>query len=156
MPANSYFPPKKRLTHVCNENNKMYISEKKMRYTTFLAFVAVLTLAILSSCTTTKVVEHEVIKHDSIYITAVSVDTILRHDSIHIRERGDTIEKMVYQYIYKVKERTDTMFIERTDTITKTETKVEEKTKYRKDWLSIIGAIVVGAVVGIIIRSVKQ
>lgn len=145
-----------RLTHVRNENDKMYISEKKMRYKTFLAFVAVLVLAMLSSCTTTKVVEHEVIKHDSIYVTAVSVDTILQRDSIHIRERGDTIEKIVYRYIYKVRERTDTMFVERTDTITKAEITTEVKTRYRKDWLSIIGALVVGAIVGVIIRSIKQ
>ena len=151
-----YFLKKMRLTHVRNENDKMYISKKKMRYTTFLALVAVLTFAMLSSCTTTKVVEHEVIKHDSIYITAVSVDTILQRDSIHIRERGDTIEKVVYRYIYKVRERIDTMFVERTDTIVSIETKVEEKTRYKKNWLSIIGAVVIGAIVGVIIRSIKQ
>lgn len=127
-----------------------------MRYTAFLAIVVALALSTLSSCTTTKVVEHEVIKHDSIYITALSVDTILQRDSIHIRERGDTIEKVVYRYIYKVRERTDTMFMERTDTIVSIETKVEEKTRYKKDWLSIIGALVVGAIVGVIIRSIKQ
>lgn len=156
MPINSYFPQKLRLTHVRNENDKMYINGKKMRYTMSLAFVTALALVMLSSCTTTKVVEHEVIKHDSIYITAVSVDTILQRDSIHIRERGDTIEKVVYKYIYKVRERTDTMFVERTDTITKAEIKTEVKTRYRKDWLSIIGALVVGAIVGVIIRSIKQ
>lgn len=145
-----------RLTYVRNENDKMYISKKKMRYTTFLAIVVTLALATLSSCTTTKVVEHEVIKHDSIYITALSVDTILQRDSIHIRERGDTIEKVVFKYIYKVRERTDTMFVERTDTIVSIETKVEEKTRYKKDWLSIIGALVIGAIIGVVIRSIKQ
>ena len=145
-----------RLTCVCNENDKMYISERKMRYTTFLAIMAVLTFAMLSSCTTTKVVEHEVIKHDSIYITALSVDTILQRDSIHIRERGDTIEKIVYKYIYKVRERADTCYISKTDTITNNVTKTEVKTRYRKDWLSIIGALVIGAIVGVIIRSIKQ
>lgn len=127
-----------------------------MRYTAFIAIVVALVLATLSSCTTTKFVEHEVIKHDSIYITAVSVDTILQRDSIHIRERGDTIEKVVYKYIYKVRERIDTMFVERTDTITKAEITTEVKTRYRKDWLSIIGALVIGAIVGVIIRSIKQ
>ena len=127
-----------------------------MRYTAFLAIVVALALSTLSSCTTTKVVEHEVIKHDSIYITALSVDTIMQRDSIHIRERGDTIEKVVYKYIYKVRERTDTMLVERTDTIVSIETKVEEKTRYKKDWLSIIGALVIGAIVGVIIRSIKQ
>ena len=145
-----------RLTHVRNGNDKTYISKKKMRYTAFLAIVVALALSTLSSCTTTKVVEHEVIKHDSIYITALSVDTIMQRDSIHIRERGDTIEKVVYKYIYKVRERTDTMLVERTDTIVSIETKVEEKTRYKKDWLSIIGALVIGAIVGVIIRSIKQ
>lgn len=127
-----------------------------MRYTTFLAIVAVLALATLSSCTTTKVVAHEVIKHDSIYITALSVDTILQRDSIHIRERGDTIEKVVYRYIYKVRERTDTCYVLRTDTVTKIETKEVERIVKKKDWLSIICALAIGAIVGVIIRSIKQ
>lgn len=110
------------------------------------------------SCTKTIYQEHEVVRYDSIYVytTSYHLDTIMQHDSIHVLEKGDTLIQTVYKYIYKVKERTDTCYISKTDTVTHIETKVEEKTKYKKDWLSIIGAIVVGAIVGIIIGKIKE
>ena len=111
---------------------------------------------LLSSCTRTIYQDHEVIRHDSIYITAVSVDTVLMRDSIHTVERGDTVTTTIYKYIYKVRERTDTMFVERTDTVTNNVTKIEEKTRYKKDWLSIVGALVIGAIIGIIIGKLKE
>ena len=146
----SYFRGKPRTTHVCMENNKMYTAQKKTHYTALYAFVWLVALLLFPACTTTRVVEHEIVKHDSIYITAIAVDTILQHDSIHIVDRGDTVTTTIYKYIYKVKERTDTMFVERTDTITKFETKTVTKTETRKDWLSIIGAFFVGVIIGIL------
>jgi hypothetical protein len=107
-------------------------------------------LLVLSSCHSARIVEREVIKHDSIYITAVSVDTLIQRDSVHTIEKGDTILKTVYKYIYKVRERTDTCFVQHTDTVTMTETKVETKTVKKKDWLSIIGAMCIGILTGII------
>ena len=111
---------------------------------------------LLSSCTRTIYQDHEVIRHDSIYITAVSVDTVLMRDSIHTVERGDTVTTTIYKYIYKVKERTDTCYVSKTDTVTSIVTKVEEKVVRKKDWLSIIGAVVIGAVAGIIIGKLRE
>lgn len=111
---------------------------------------------LLSSCTRTIYQEREVVRHDSIYMTAVSVDTVLVRDSIHTVEKGDTVATTIYKYIYKVRERTDTAYIERTDTVTMTETVEREKVVRKKDWLSIIGAIVIGAVAGIIIGKLRE
>lgn len=112
--------------------------------------------AICCSCTRTIYQDRDVYHHDSVYVTALAVDTIIQRDSIHTVERGDTIRTVIYKYIYKVKERIDTLYISKTDTMTIVETKVEEKTVRKKDWLSIIGAIVVGAIVGIIIGKIKE
>lgn len=120
-----------------------------------LNMMAVLVL-LLASCTRTVYQDHEVIRHDSIYMTAVSIDTVLMRDSIHTVEKGDTITTTIYKYIYKVRERTDTAYIERTDTVTMTETVEREKVVKKRDWLSIIGAVVVGAIVGLIIGKLKE
>ena len=77
-------------------------------------------------------------------------------DSIHTVERGDTVTTTIYKYIYKVKERTDTCYVSKTDTVTSIVTKVEEKVVRKKDWLSIIGAVVIGAVAGIIIGKLRE
>lgn len=120
-----------------------------------LAQMVVLVL-LLTSCTRTVYQDHEVIRHDSIYVTAVSIDTVLMRDSIHTIEKGDTVTTTIYKYIYKVRERTDTAYIERTDTVTMTETVEREKVVKKRDWLSIIGAVVVGAIVGLIIGKLKE
>ena len=120
-----------------------------------LAQMVVLVL-LLTSCTRTVYQDHEVIRHDSIYVTAVSIDTVMMRDSIHTVEKGDTVTTTIYKYIYKVRERTDTAYIERTDTVTMTETVEREKVVKKRDWLSIIGAVVVGAIVGLIIGKLKE
>lgn len=111
---------------------------------------------LLASCTRTVYQVRDVYHHDSIYVTAVSIDTVLMRDSIHTVEKGDTVNTTIYKYIYKVRERTDTAYIERTDTVTMTETVEREKVVKKRDWLSIIGAVVVGAIVGLIIGKLKE
>ena len=112
--------------------------------------VIILLMSITCSCTRTLYQEHEFIKHDSIYVTALAIDTIIQRDSIHTIERGDTFRTVIYKYIYKVRVRTDTCYVQHTDTVTKTETKVVEKIVKKKDWLSIIGALCIGILTGII------
>ena len=112
--------------------------------------VTMLLMSITCSCTRTIYQEHEVIKHDSIYVTSLAIDTIIQRDSIHTIEYGDTVRTTIYKYVYKVKERTDTCYVQHTDTVTMTETRVETKTVKKKDWLSIIGALCIGILIGII------
>ena len=112
--------------------------------------VIILLMSITCSCTRTIYQEHDVIKHDSIYVTALAVDTIIQRDSIHTIEQGDTVRTVIYKYIYKVRERTDTCYVQHTDTVTKIETKEVEKIVKKKDWLSIIGALCIGILIGII------
>ena len=107
-------------------------------------------ILLLPSCTRTVYQERETVRHDSIYIAAVSVDTVMQRDSIHVVERGDTVTTTIYKYIYKVRERTDTCYVQHTDTVMMTETKEVTKTVKKKDWASIIGALCIGILIGII------
>ena len=112
-----------------------------------LAQMVVLVL-LLSSCTRTVYQVRDVYHHDSVYVTAVSVDTVLMRDSIHTVERGDTVTTTVYKYMYKVRERTDTCYVEKVDTVTKVETIEREKVVRKRDWLSTIGALAIGIIIG--------
>ena len=116
--------------------------------------MAVAFLALLRcSCKTIEyvpVIEKEV-HHDSIYFTQVQRDSIWQHDSIMIKEKGDTvrIEKWHTKYIEKL--RVDTTYIAKTDTVpVPYEVKVEVPAKISKTQkglmmiglLSIMAAIV--------------
>lgn len=82
-----------------------------------LVFFAGMVLIGLGSCKSIKYIPVETIKHDSIYITNHQKDSIWLHDSIHIKEKADTIliEKWHTKYIEKIK--TDTLIQIERDTI---------------------------------------
>ena len=111
---------------------------------------------LLSSCTRTVYQVRDVVHHDSVYVTAISVDTVLMRDSIHTVEKGDTVATTIYKYIYKVRERTDTCYILKVDTVTKVETIEREKVVRKRDWLSTIGALAVGIIIGFAILLLKR
>ncbi len=71
----------------------------------------------LCSCRSGKYVPIENVRTDSIYINQVQRDSIYQHDSIYIREKGDTVWMEKYKYIYRGKIVRDTMYFNRTDTI---------------------------------------
>ena len=48
-------------------------------------------MLLLSSCTTTKVVTVEKVKHDTTYVSKHSRDSIYIHDSTFIKEKGDSV-----------------------------------------------------------------
>lgn len=66
--------------------------------------IMILVLMAMASCKTVKYVPVEKVQHDSIYITQHQRDSIYLHDSIHIREKADTIliEKWHTRYVEKI------------------------------------------------------
>lgn len=68
------------------------------------------------SCTSTKLVEVPVDKVRIEYRDRLKIDTIIKQDSTIIKDKGDTVFLEKYKYIYKIKERKDTINL--TDTIT--------------------------------------
>lgn len=100
----------------------------------FLIFIAI-------SCGTTKVVEVPVDRVRTEYIDRHSIDTVIKNDSIIIRDKGDTVFLEKYKYLYKYVNRTDTVL--RTDTITKVQTvEVIKEVNKVKNWQ--IGLMVLG------------
>ena len=79
--------------------------------------VILFVLALLASCRQVEYVTVEKVLTDTTYITKWQRDSIWLHDSIHVKEKGDTVlvEKWHTKYIEKVTH--DTTYIATHDTI---------------------------------------
>lgn len=66
--------------------------------------IIIMVLVAMASCKSIKYVPVEKVQHDSIYITQHQRDSIYLRDSIHIREKGDTIriEQWHTRYVERV------------------------------------------------------
>lgn len=87
-----------------------------------MTYLAVLTLALaicalLSSCTTTKVVTVEKVRHDTTYVSKHSRDSIWLHDSIHVKENGDTVTIERWHTQWRERTKTDTVYKIRLDSV---------------------------------------
>lgn len=86
-----------------------------MRHIVFLLlFLAVLAA---TSCTRHVYVPVETTKSDTVYLNRVQLDSIYMRDSVLIEKSGDTIREFQYKYIYRFKDRIDTLYISKTDSI---------------------------------------
>ena len=85
----------------------------------FLAVVGawVWLLLLFASCTTTRFVEVEKVLHDTTYVTKQQRDSVWLHDSVLVREKGDTlwVEKWHTKYVERL--RTDTVYRSRVDSV---------------------------------------
>lgn len=72
---------------------------------------------VMCSCHSTKYIPVETVRTDSVYFSTFLRDSIYVKDSIYIKEKNDTVFVDKYKYIYKYVNLTDTVFIERCDTI---------------------------------------
>ena len=71
----------------------------------------------LSGCKTVKYYPLETVRIDTVYVNKQRVDSVIVRDSVHIIEKGDTVTEFRLKYIYKYKDRTDTLYISKTDTV---------------------------------------
>ena len=55
-------------------------------------------------------------KHDSVYVGKVVRDSVFVKDSVLV-VKGDTVTEYRWKYVFKYKNRTDTLYVSRTDTI---------------------------------------
>lgn len=70
-------------------------------------------LAAFASCKTIKYVPVETVKTE--YIERLKSDSVLVYDSVFIKEKGDTVFIEKYKYAYKTKTKIDSIFV--SDTI---------------------------------------
>lgn len=80
-------------------------------------FTILCALMALTGCQSTRYIPVESIRTDSIYLNKVSVDSLILRDSVFIHEKGDTTYVEKFRYLYKIKERCDTQYIELRDSI---------------------------------------
>lgn len=77
----------------------------------------ILLIVLLSGCRTIEYYPVETVRIDSVFINSVMVDSVLVRDSIYIAQKGDTVFESRYKYIYKYRDLTDTVYINRIDSI---------------------------------------
>ena len=83
-----------------------------------VVWLAVLLLiALLANCTSTKYVEVEKVRADMTYITKWQKDSVWLHDSIHVKEKGDTVLIERWHTKWRDRLRVDTIYQATHDTI---------------------------------------
>ena len=82
-----------------------------------LATFLIVSVMLLTSCTTTKVVEVERVKTDTTYITKWQRDSVWLHDSIRVREKGDSVWVERWHTKFVEREVHDTLYQAKTDSI---------------------------------------
>ena len=124
-----------------------------------LLLSGLLMIGMLCSCTSVRYAPVESVKTDSIYINKLQVDSIYMQDSVYIKEKGDTIYMYKYKYLNRYKLLTDTMYVNRTDTIYNVVEIEKQLTKWQKVKLDLggfaFGGIVV-LIIGIIFALIRK
>lgn len=112
--------------------------------------VMVALVVTMCSCTRTIYVPQTTIQRDSIYLTQYQKDSIYLHDSILIKEKGDTvwIEKWHTKFVERLV--TDTMYVEHNDTIREPYA-VEKPLSFSQRSFITLGKISLGVLAGLIL-----
>ena len=117
---------------------------------------------LLSGCKTIKYYPLETVRHDTVYIQSLKLDSILVKDSVHITEKGDTVTEFRLKYIYKYKDRTDTLYLSRVDTVSVPYPVEKELTKWQSvkvdygGWAIGIVFVFILIVVGRMVYKLKK
>lgn len=100
---------------------KMKEEKKVSCIYTILSAVAIIILAVLAvlmtGCRTIKEVPVEKVVERTEYIDRLQTDSVFCHDSVYVRDAGDTIYLYKDKYIYKYKFVRDTAYICRVDSV---------------------------------------
>jgi hypothetical protein len=102
-----------------------------------IAFPILLTLFSLSGCKSVKYVPIETIRTDTCLINSIKIDSVYCRDSVYVERMGESVTTYRYKYMYKHIDKHDTIYIHKTDTVTKTITiKGNSPVKQVVDFLS--------------------
>lgn len=109
-----------------------------------------LIVAIWSSCSTTRFVQAETVRTDSIYISQVQRDSIYMHDSIYVHAKGDTVVVESFRYIYRDKLVRDTVYVNHTDTISEPYPVEKQLSRWEQMKLEL-GGLAIGLIIAAVI-----
>ena len=125
-------------------------------------YIILMASLLMTGCKTIKYYPLETVRHDTVYIQSVKLDSILVKDSVHITEKGDTVTEFRLKYIYKYKDRADTLYLSRTDTVSVPYPVEKELTKWQSvkvdygGWAMGIVFVFILIVVGRIVYKLKK
>lgn len=95
----------------------------------------IFSLFLCISCTTVKEVPVEVVKTE--YVNIHTIDTIIQNSTTYIKDIGDTVFIYNKEYIYKYRDRADTLIVK--DTITNYIDRIEYvEVNKLKNWQKIL------------------
>ena len=121
--------------------------------------IGVLICSLFSSCTTTQyvpVIEH---RTDTVRQCLTLRDSIWLHDSISVKEKGDTVRIEKWHTKYVSKEVHDTTYINKTDSVPVPYEVVKEVPRKRStvDWvLTIMGMLSILGIIVWVVNKVKR
>lgn len=90
---------------------------KELLRATFMASAAAVLVMMCSSCRQTEYVAVESVRTDTVRVKEVRADTLVKSDSTVIRTAGDTVYTDRWHTVYRVRERADTVYRSRVDSI---------------------------------------
>lgn len=124
--------------------------------------IILLTLAICSGCRTIEYRTLETIRSDTVYIQSAKVDSVLVRDSVYIHEKGDTVTEYRYKYVYRLKDRVDTLYISSRDTVSVPYPVEKQLTKWQQTkvnyggWALGFVFVFILIVVGVMVYKLKK
>ena len=90
--------------------------KKSVIFIYFMAMLVLLAMAV-TSCRSVRYVPVETVKQDSVHYNKAVRDSIHVKDSVLVFVKGDTVKELRFKYVYREKERTDSAYTGRTDSI---------------------------------------
>lgn len=131
-----------------------------------VAYMLLVMVALLLSGGCTRKVyvptEHTVYKTDTVYEAALRVDSVIQRDSVAVVQKGDTVLITRYRDRYRVKERSDTVYKAKTDSVRVREPYPVERelTKWEQTKMNFggmfLGGLIAVGVAAVIVWIVKR
>lgn len=100
-----------------NENFELKRLMNRVGWVIALCMAVLVALSLLASCTTTKYVEVERVRYDTTYVTKWQKDSVWLHDSVLVKDRGDTVLIEKWHTEWRDRLRVDTLYKATHDTI---------------------------------------
>ena len=129
---------------------------------TAYVILTILLASAICSCRTVKYVPVETVRTDTVYSNYSRMDSIFVRDSVYINQKGDTVTEFRYKYVYKYKDRIDTLYISSRDTVSVPYPVEKELTAWQQTkvnyggWAMVIVFVFVLVVVGKMVYKLKK
>lgn len=114
------------------------------------ALVAAVLVSAICSCRSVRYVPVETVRHDTLYVNKVQRDSVVKYDSIHVREKGDTVWLEKYRYLFVDKWRTDTVYLSRTDSVQVPYPVERELTRWQRFRMEVGGVALFALAAGVL------